>query len=99
MNQSGNPTAVETSLVACEQEVLRRSLRRPTPRVLEAGCGRRDSRADSLAIPELEIRTVVGVDLDADAGRANDALDDFVAADLCGSLPFPVRTFDLIYAR
>jgi SAM-dependent methyltransferase len=89
---------VEKSLVACEREVLRRSLHRPAERVLEAGCGRRDSRADSLAMPELGVRTVVGVDLDAEAGRANNGLDEFVAADLSGSLPFPAGAFDLIYA-
>jgi ubiquinone/menaquinone biosynthesis C-methylase UbiE len=49
-------------------------------------------------MPELGVRTVVGVDLDADAGRSNDGLDDFIVADLCGSLPFPARTFDLVYA-
>jgi SAM-dependent methyltransferase len=89
---------VETSLVECEQELLRRCLRRPAERVLEAGCGRRDSRADSLAMPELGVRTVVGVDLDVAAGRANHGLDEFVAADLCGSLPFPAASFDLVYA-
>jgi SAM-dependent methyltransferase len=41
---------------------------------------------------------VVGVDLDVDAGRANPSLDDFVAADLCGRLPFADATFDLVYA-
>lgn len=91
-------TAVETSLVTCERQVLRRSLRRPAGRVLEAGCGRRDSRADSLAMPELGVRTVVGVDLDTDAGRANEGLDEFVAADLCESLPFEAGAFDLVYA-
>ena len=98
LDRSGIRPAVETSLVKCERDVLRHSLQRPAGRVLEAGCGRRDSRADTLAMPELEVRTVVGVDLDADAGRSNDGLDDFVVADLCGSLPFPARTFDLIYA-
>lgn len=66
--------------------------------VLEAGCGRRNSRADSLAAPELGVRTVVGVDLDADAGKANRGLDRFVAADLCDRLPFAASTFDLVYA-
>jgi SAM-dependent methyltransferase len=94
----GSHLKVETSLVECERKLLRRCLSRPAQRVLEAGCGRRDSRADSLAIPELGIRTVVGVDMDVDAGLANRGLDEFFAADLCASLPFPAETFDLVYA-
>jgi SAM-dependent methyltransferase len=89
---------VETSLVRCEQEVLHRRVRGHAAHVLEAGCGRRNSRADSLAAPELGVRTVVGVDVDADAGKANRGLDRFVAADLCGRLPFAAGTFDLVYA-
>lgn len=85
-------------MVHCEREVLRRSLRGPAAHVLEAGCGRRDSRADSLAGPELGVRRLVGVDLDADAGRSNDGLDAFVVADLSGCLPFPAGTFDLVDA-
>jgi SAM-dependent methyltransferase len=73
-------------------------MRGPAAHVLEAGCGRRDSRADSLAGPELGVRKVTGVDLDADAGRLNTGLDDFVVADLGGCLPFPAGTFDLVYA-
>jgi SAM-dependent methyltransferase len=89
---------METSLVDSERDVLRRGLRGPVPRVLEAGCGRRDSRADSLAMPELGVRSVVGVDLDEEAGRDNRGLDEFVAADLSAPLPFPDRSFDLVYA-
>jgi SAM-dependent methyltransferase len=66
--------------------------------VLEAGCGRRSSRADSLALPELGIETVVGVDLDTEAGSRNPGLDAFVAADLCSPLPFEDGAFDLVYA-
>ena len=89
---------METALVETERDVLRRWVRRPLARVLEAGCGRRVSRADSLAGPELGMGTVVGVDLDVDAGRANRGLDHFIAADLCGRLPLDDATFDLVYA-
>jgi SAM-dependent methyltransferase len=89
---------METALVETERDVLRRCLRRPLDRVLEAGCGRRVSRADSLAAPGLGVGTVVGVDLDLDAGRANPGLDQFIAADLCGRLPLADATFDLVYA-
>lgn len=89
---------MESSLVESERDVLRRCIRRPAARVVEAGCGRRNSRADSLALPELGIETVVGVDLDVEAGRANPGLDDFVPADLCARLPFEDATFDLVYA-
>jgi len=89
---------VETELVETERDVLRRCARRPLGRVLEAGCGRRVSRADSLAAPELGVGMVVGVDLDEDAGRANRGLDHFIAADLCGRLPLEDATFDLVYA-
>lgn len=44
---------MESSLVDTERELLRRCVRRPAARVLEAGYGRRSSRADSLALPEL----------------------------------------------
>jgi SAM-dependent methyltransferase len=89
---------METSLVDTERDLLRRCIRRPAARVLEAGCGRRSSRADSLALPELGIETVVGVDQDVEAGHANPGLDEFVGADLCSRLPFQNATFDLIYA-
>jgi SAM-dependent methyltransferase len=44
------------------------------------------------------VGTVVGVDVDAEAGRANRGLDEFVAADLCRRLPFEDASFDLVYA-
>jgi SAM-dependent methyltransferase len=89
---------MESSLVETERDLLRRCIRRPATRVLEAGCGRRSSRADSLALPELGVEEVVGVDLDVEAGRANPGLDEFVAADLCSRLPFGDEAFDLVYA-
>ena len=89
---------MESSLVDTERELLRRCVRRPAARVLEAGCGRRSSRADSLALPELGVETVVGVDLDVEGGRENPGLDEFVAADLCSRLPFEDAAFDLVYA-
>jgi ubiquinone/menaquinone biosynthesis C-methylase UbiE len=41
----------------------------------------------------------VGVDLDADAGAENAALDRFVVGDLCARLPFGDASFDLVYAN
>jgi SAM-dependent methyltransferase len=89
---------MESSPVDTERELLRRCVRRPAARVLEAGCGRRSSRADSLALPEPGIETVVGVDLDVEGGRENPGLDDFVVADLSSRLTFENATFDLVYA-
>lgn len=89
---------METELVESERDVLRRCVRLPVTHVLEAGCGRRASRADTLSSPELGIRKVVGVDLDVEAGSANEGLDDFLAADLCARLPLDDGTFDLVYA-
>ena len=89
---------MESSLVETERDLLRRCVQRPAARVLEAGCGRRSSRADSLALPELGVEKVVGVDLDVEAGRANPGLDEFMAADLCSRLPFEDGAFDLVYA-
>jgi SAM-dependent methyltransferase len=67
----------------------------PGARVLEAGCGRRTR----LARRRDTIGTLVGIDLDEDAGAENVALDRFVATDLCGRLPFEDASFDLIYAN
>jgi SAM-dependent methyltransferase len=64
-------------------------------RVLEAGCG----RTSRLVQHRSRIAELVGVDVDVDAGRANAALDRFVAADLCRPLPFEDGTFDLVYAN
>lgn len=64
-------------------------------RVLEAGCG----RTTRLAAYRDRIARLVGVDLDEAAGRENPALDRFLAADLCGRLPFENASFDLVYAN
>lgn len=82
-------------------EVERELLREAFPasgRVLEAGCGRRNSLGDSLAPYRDRIAELVGVDLDAEAGRENPALDRFVQADLSGRLPFEDHSFDFVYA-
>jgi SAM-dependent methyltransferase len=93
----GQDAWVLTSLVAAEAELLR-GVDSPRTRVLEAGCGRRNSRADSLAGLTDEIELLVGVDLDERAGGENPALDRFVVADLCGRTPFEDSSFDLVYA-
>ena len=64
-------------------------------RVLDAGCG----RTTRLASSKGRISELVGVDLDAEAGEENDALDRFVAADLCSPLPFEDASFDVVYAN
>ena len=64
-------------------------------RVLEAGCGRRSR----LSGHRDRIERLVGVDLDAEAGQENAAVDEFVVADLSKPLPFPDASFDLVYAN
>jgi SAM-dependent methyltransferase len=88
---------VLTSLVAAEAELLR-GVDPPRTRVLDAGCGRRNSLGDSLAGLTDEIELLVGVDLDERAGGENPALDRFVAADVCAGTPLGDSSFDLIYA-
>jgi SAM-dependent methyltransferase len=68
---------------------------RPETRTLDAGCGRRTR----LAAYRDRIVELVGVDIDADAGAENHALDRFVVADLCERLPFEDAYFDLVYAN
>jgi ubiquinone/menaquinone biosynthesis C-methylase UbiE len=63
--------------------------------VLEAGCGRRSR----LSGHRDRIERLVGVDLDAEAGRENAAVDEFVVADLSLPLPFEDKSFDLVYAN
>ena len=63
--------------------------------MLEAGCG----RTTRLGGYRRRIARLVGVDLDTEAGRANEALDEFVVADLCRPLPFADGSFDLVYAN
>jgi SAM-dependent methyltransferase len=68
---------------------------RPEARALDAGCGRRTR----LAGYRDRIAELVGVDVNAEAGAENLALDRFVAADLCSRLPFEDAYFDLVYAN
>jgi SAM-dependent methyltransferase len=68
---------------------------RPEARVLDAGCG----RTTRLAGYRDRIAELVGVDVDAEAGAENLALDRFVVADLCSRLPFEDAYFDLVYAN
>jgi SAM-dependent methyltransferase len=87
---------VETSHVAAERRLLDEVFDAvPHAVVLEAGCG----RTTRLAAYRDHIDRLVGVDLDDEAGRGNRALDEFVAADLCGRLPFADGSFDLVYAN
>lgn len=85
---------LETSHTTVEARLLERALR-PGARVLEAGCG----RTSRLAGYRNRIVELVGVDVDAEAGRVNAALDRFLAADLCQPLPFPDSSFDLVYSN
>jgi SAM-dependent methyltransferase len=63
--------------------------------VLDAGCGRKTR----LAGYRDRIAELVGVDLDAEAGTENLALDRFLVADVCSRLPFEDAYFDLVYAN
>lgn len=67
----------------------------PDARVLDAGCGRRSRLADHRE----RIGELVGVDIDAEACAANASMDRVVVADLCGPLPFPDGSFDLVYTN
>jgi SAM-dependent methyltransferase len=77
-----------------EADMLRQALA-PGSRVLEAGCG----RTTRLGGFRDQIDRLVGADMDESGGRANAALDEFVVADLCGTLPFDAGAFDLVYAN
>jgi SAM-dependent methyltransferase len=85
---------VETSHTDVEARLLAETLRAGAD-VLDAGCGRRTR----LAGHRHRIAELVGVDIDAAAGAENAALDRFVVADLCASLPFEDDSFDLVYAN
>ena len=84
----------ETSHTEVEARLLDRALV-PGARVLEAGCGRRTR----LARRRDMIGELVGIDVDENAGTENEALDRFVATDLCARLPFEDASFDLVYAN
>ena len=65
-------------------------------RALDAGCG----RTTRLANYRDRISELTGVDLDAEGGRENAALDRFVVADLSVSAClFDHGAFDLVYAN
>jgi SAM-dependent methyltransferase len=87
-------TGFEASHTDVEARILARALR-PGARVLEAGCG----RTTRLGGYRDRIADLIGVDLDVEAGAENEALDRFVAADLCAGLPFDDAHFDLVYAN
>ena len=84
----------QTSHTEVEAEMLREALT-PGSSVLEAGCGRTTRLADFRD----RIDRLVGTDLDESGGLANAALDEFVVADLCGTLTFDDGEFDLVYAN
>ena len=84
----------ETSHTEVEARLLDRALF-PGAQVLEAGCGRRTR----LARRRDTIGALVGIDVDENAGTENEALDRFVATDLCARLPFEDASFDLVYAN
>jgi SAM-dependent methyltransferase len=84
----------ETSHIDVESRFLTAALR-PGARVLDAGCGRKSRLADYRG----RIVELVGVDLDAEAGAENRALDRFIPADLGNRLPFEDDSFDLVYAN
>lgn len=63
--------------------------------MLDAGSG----RTTRLRHYRDRIAELTGVDLDADGGRANAALDRFIVADLGKRLPFADGAFDLVYAN
>ncbi len=79
---------------AVERRLLDEALR-PGAVALDAGCGRTTRLRDYRD----RIVRLVGVDSDEAAGRENPYLDEFVAADLDGRLPFADGSFDLVYAN
>jgi SAM-dependent methyltransferase len=86
--------AFETSHTEVEARLLRGALVEGAY-ALEAGCG----RTTRLSEYRGRIARLVGVDLDTAAGEENDALDEFVTADLSQRLPFDDASFDLVYAN
>jgi ubiquinone/menaquinone biosynthesis C-methylase UbiE len=85
---------VDDPHVAVERRFLDAAIA-PGAVVLEGGCG----RTTRLAAHRDRIARLVGVDVDAAAGRENATLDEFVAADLCARLPFADASFDVVYAN
>jgi SAM-dependent methyltransferase len=85
---------VETDHTLVERRLLDEALR-PGAIALDAGCGRTTRLRDYRD----RISRLVGVDSDAEAGRENPYVDEFVAADLDDALPFDNGSFDLVYAN
>jgi SAM-dependent methyltransferase len=85
---------VETDHTRVERRLLDEALG-PASVALDAGCGRTTRLRDYRD----RIVRLVGVDSDEAAGRENPFLDEFVAADLDGSLPFADDSFDLVYSN
>jgi SAM-dependent methyltransferase len=90
----GGPSPFHASHTEVEAGLLRQALG-PGSAVLEAGCG----RTSRLRGYRDRIDRLVGVDLDEPGGRTNEFVDEFVVADLCGTLPFADGTFDLVYSN
>jgi len=86
---------VESDHVAVERRLLEEALRDGGRAALDAGCGRKTR----LRFFRDRIERLVGVDADETAGRENESLDEFVVADLDGTLPFDDSSFDLVYAN
>ena len=84
-----------TSHTEIEARVLDAALPSSGAVVVEAGCG----RTTRLAAWRDRIATLIGVDVDAEAGAQNTALDRFIAADLCASLPLDDGACDLVYSQ
>jgi SAM-dependent methyltransferase len=86
--------AFSMSHTAVEERILR-SVLVARPSVLEPGCG----RTTRLAGHRHRIRRLVGVDMDAELGRENISLDEFVPGDAAGPMPFEEGSFDIVYAN
>lgn len=84
-----------TSHTEIEARVLDAALPSSGAVVIEAGCG----RTTRLAAWRQQIATLIGVDIDTEAGAQNTSLDRFVAADLCASLPLEDGACDLVYSN
>ena len=84
---------METDHTVVERRLLDEGLRSGTV-ALDAGCGRTTRLRDYRD----RIVRLVGVDVDAAAGRENPYLDEFHPADLDDVLPFDDASFDLVFS-
>ena len=87
--------SMPTSHTEVEARLLDDALPTAGATVLEAGCG----RTTRLTAWRDRIDTLIGVDLDEDAGAQNRTLDRFIAADLCSPLPLDAACCDLVYSN